>query len=44
MGSGEITIGYHSFIYSGPEKQTGLYGVALAVPKALRNSLISWTP
>ncbi|KAG7526860.1 hypothetical protein JOB18_046006 [Solea senegalensis] len=27
-----------------PERRTGLYGVALAFPNALRRSLISWTP
>lgn len=26
------------------QRRTGLYGVALAIPKNLRKSLISWTP
>ncbi|KAK7940027.1 hypothetical protein WMY93_003353 [Mugilogobius chulae] len=44
QGSGEITAGDHCYIWSGPERRTGLYGVALAIPKVLRKSLISWTP
>uniref|UniRef100_A0A3P8SEE9 Endonuclease/exonuclease/phosphatase domain-containing protein n=1 Tax=Amphiprion percula TaxID=161767 RepID=A0A3P8SEE9_AMPPE len=44
QGNGEITAGDHCYIWSGPERRTGLYGVALAIPMALRKSLISWTP
>lgn len=44
QGNGETTAGNHCYIWSGPESRTGLYGVALAIPKALRRSLISWTP
>ncbi|MCJ8735785.1 hypothetical protein PDJAM_G00251530 [Pangasius djambal] len=44
QGNGETTAGDHCYIYSGPKKQTGLYGVTLAIPKTLRKSLISWRP
>ncbi len=43
-GNGETTAGDHCYFWSGPERRTGLYGVALAIPKALRKSLISWSP
>ncbi|CAH1271086.1 ZNF195 [Branchiostoma lanceolatum] len=43
-GSGETIVGDHTFIWSGPEERTGLYGVALATPSRLRGSLISWKP
>ncbi|GAA6094295.1 uncharacterized protein LOC124628743 [Tachysurus ichikawai] len=42
--NGEITAGDHYYFWSGPKRQTGLYGVALAISKDLRKSLISWTP
>ncbi|KAM9328351.1 copper-transporting ATPase 2 [Pholidichthys leucotaenia] len=41
--SGTIA-GDYCFIWSGPEKRTGLYGVALAMPKPIHKSLISWIP
>ncbi|GAA6087975.1 gamma-aminobutyric acid receptor subunit alpha-2-like [Tachysurus ichikawai] len=43
-GNSEITTGDHYYFWSGPKRQTGLYGVALAISKDLRKSLISWTP
>ncbi|GAA6097856.1 craniofacial development protein 2-like, partial, partial [Tachysurus ichikawai] len=39
-----LEAGDHCYFWSGPERRTGLYGVALAIPKDLRKSLISWTP
>lgn len=44
QGNGKTTAGNHCYIYSGPKKRTGLYNLALAIPKALRKSFISWTP
>ncbi len=32
-GNGETTAGDHCYFWSGPERRTGLYGVALAIPK-----------
>ncbi|GAA6092999.1 craniofacial development protein 2-like [Tachysurus ichikawai] len=43
-GNGEITAGDHCYFWSGPERRTGLYGVALTIPKDPWKSLISWTP
>lgn len=38
---GRVTLG--TVVWSGPERWTGLHGVALAIPKALHKSLISWS-
>ncbi|KAI8494385.1 hypothetical protein Bbelb_276110 [Branchiostoma belcheri] len=43
-GNGETVAGDHCLFWSGPEDRTGLYGVALAIPKQLRGSLLSWKP
>lgn len=44
QGRGEFTAGDHCFIWSGPDARTGLHGVALAMSKHTRRSLISWNP
>ena len=44
QGSGEKSVGNHHIIWSGPNDGRGLHGVALAVPKHLKSSIISWKP
>ncbi len=41
---GDKTEGDHSYIWSGPNDNSGLYGVALAMSKHARKCLIGWTP
>ena len=42
--SGEKTIdGYH-YLWSGPNNNRGLYGVALALPATMKQSIVSWRP
>ena len=42
--TGEKSVeGYH-YLWSGPHNNSGLYGVALAIPLRLRSSLMCWKP
>ena len=43
-GTGETSAGDHFFIWSGPDNNSGLYGVALAIPLRIKRTLIAWTP
>ncbi|XP_042890431.1 uncharacterized protein LOC122265279 [Penaeus japonicus] len=43
-GNGETIAGDHCYIWSGLDDGRGLNGVAMAMPKSLRQSLISWNP
>lgn len=42
--SGEKVEGDHSYIWSGPNDNRGLFGDALEMPRHIRKSLIGWTP
>ena len=43
-GTGETSAGDHFFIWSGPDNNSGLYGVALVIPLRIKRTLISRTP
>lgn len=41
---GEKIEGEHNYIWSCPNNNNGLYGIALAMPKQAQRCLIGWTP